>query len=47
MCNIVGSYTQEQIAGDLAIADLRFLSSRKTARAERYTPKTTAAALDG
>jgi len=24
-----------------------FLSSRKTARAERYTPKTTAAALDG
>ena len=36
----VGSYTQVRIAGD-------FLSSRKTARAERCTPKTTAAALDG
>jgi|WetSurMetagenome_2_1015567.scaffolds.fasta_scaffold1172370_1 hypothetical protein len=36
----VGSYTQGRIAGD-------FLSSRKAARAERYTPKTTAAALDG
>jgi hypothetical protein len=36
----VGSYTQGRIAGD-------FLSSRKTAWAERYTPKTTAAALDG
>jgi len=36
----VGSYTQGRTAGD-------FLSSRKTARAERYTPKTTAAALDG
>jgi len=36
----VGSYTQGRIAGD-------FLSSRKTARAERCTPKTTAAALDG
>ena len=34
----VGSYTQVRIAGD-------FLSSRKTARAERYTPKTTAAEL--
>ena len=42
-----GSYTQGRIAGDLAFADLRFLSSRKTARAERYRPKTTAAALDG
>jgi len=36
----VGSYTQGRIAGD-------FLSSRKTAPAERYTPKTAAAALDG
>jgi hypothetical protein len=36
----VGSYTQGRIAGD-------FLSSRKTARAERCPPKTTAAALDG
>jgi hypothetical protein len=36
----VGSYTQGRIAGD-------FLSSRKAARAERCTPKTTAAALDG
>ena len=36
----VGSYTQGRIAGD-------FLSSRKVARAERYPPKTTAAALDG
>jgi len=36
----VGSYTQGRTAGD-------FLSSRKAARAERYTPKTTAAALDG
>jgi len=36
----VGSYTQGRIAGD-------FLSSRKAARAERYPPKTTAAALDG
>jgi len=35
-----GSYTQGRIAGD-------FLSSRKAARAERCTPKTTAAALDG
>jgi len=43
----VGSYTQGRIAGDLAIADLRFLSSRKAAWAERYTPKTTVAALDG
>jgi hypothetical protein len=36
----VGSYTQGRIAGD-------FLSSRKAARAERCTPKTTAAALAG
>jgi len=36
----VGSYTQGRIAGD-------FLSSREAARAERCTPKTTAAALDG
>jgi len=36
----VGSYTQVLIAGD-------FLSSRKAAQAERCTPKTTAAALDG
>jgi len=36
----VGSYTQGRISGD-------FLSSRKAARAERYPPKTTAAALDG
>jgi hypothetical protein len=36
----VGSYTQGRIAGD-------FLSSRKTARAERCPPKTTVAALDG
>ena len=36
----VGSYTQGRIAGD-------FLSSPEAARAERYTPKTTAAALDG
>jgi hypothetical protein len=36
----VGSYTQGRIAGD-------FLSSRKAAQAERCTPKTTAAALDG
>ena len=36
----VGSYTQGRIAGD-------FLSSRKTARAERCTPKTTAAELAG
>ncbi len=36
----VGSYTQGRTAGD-------FLSSRKAARAERCTPKTTAAALDG
>jgi hypothetical protein len=36
----VGSYTQVRTAGD-------FLSSRKTARAERCTPKTTAAALAG
>ena len=36
----VGSYTQVRIAGD-------FLSSRTTARAERYTPTTTATALDG
>ena len=36
----VGSYTQGRIAGD-------FLSSRKAAWAERYTPKTTAAALAG
>jgi len=36
----VGSYTQGRIAGD-------FLSSRKAARAERCTPQTTAAALDG
>jgi hypothetical protein len=36
----VGSYTQGRIAGD-------FLSSRNAARAERCTPKTTAAALDG
>jgi len=35
-----GSYTQGRIAGD-------FPSSRKAARAERYPPKTTAAALDG
>ncbi|PIV50107.1 MAG: hypothetical protein COS19_05175, partial [Flavobacteriaceae bacterium CG02_land_8_20_14_3_00_34_13] len=38
--NNVGSYTQGRIAGD-------FLSSRKAARAERCTPKTTAAALAG
>jgi hypothetical protein len=36
----VGSYTQGRIAGV-------FLSSRKTARAERYPPKTTAAELAG
>jgi hypothetical protein len=36
----VGSYTQGRIAGD-------FLSSRKVDRAEKYTPKTTAAELDG
>jgi len=36
----VGSYTQGRIAGD-------FLSSRKAARAERCTPKTTAAELAG
>jgi len=36
----VGSYTQVRIAGD-------FLSSRKAARAERCTQKTTVAALDG
>ncbi len=36
----VGSYTQGRIAGV-------FLSSRKTARAERCPPKTTAAALAG
>jgi len=36
----VGSYTQGRIAGG-------FLSSRKTARAERCPPETTAAALDG
>jgi len=36
----VGSYMQVRIAGD-------FLSSRKAAWAERCTPKTTAAALDG
>jgi len=36
----VGSYTQGRTAGD-------FLSSRKVAQAERCTPKTTAAALDG
>ena len=40
MTGNVGSYTQGRIAGD-------FRSSRKAARAERYTPKTTAAALDG
>jgi hypothetical protein len=34
------SYTQGRTAGD-------FLSSRKAARAERYTRKTTAATLDG
>jgi len=43
----VGSYTQGRIAGDLANADLRFLSSRKAAWAERCPPKTTVAALDG
>jgi len=36
----VGSYTQGRIAGD-------FLSSRKAAWAERYTPETTAAELAG
>jgi hypothetical protein len=36
----VGSYTQGRTAGD-------FLSSRKAARAERCTPKTTAAELAG
>ena len=36
----VGSYTQGRIAGD-------FLSSRKAVWAERCTPKTTAAELDG
>jgi len=35
------------IAGDLAVADFQFLSSRKTAWAERCQPKTPAAALDG
>jgi len=35
-----GSYTQGRIAGG-------FLSSRKAARAERCTPKTTAAELAG
>ena len=43
---IVGSYTQRRIVGDLAFADLRFLSSRKAARAESCALKTTAAALD-
>jgi len=43
----VGSYTQVRIAGDLAIADLRFLSSRKAAQAERCPPETTAAGLAG
>jgi hypothetical protein len=33
-------------AGDLACADFQFLSSRKAARAERYTPKPSAAGLD-
>jgi len=37
MAHNVGSYTQGRIAGD-------FLSSRNAARAERCTPKTTAAA---
>jgi len=42
------SYIQKPIAGDLAIADLRFLSSPvNRSRAERYPPKTTAAELDG
>ena len=36
----VGSYTQGRTAGD-------FLSSRKTARAERCPPKTAAAGLAG
>jgi len=43
----VGSDTQGRIAGDLAFADLRFLSSRKAVRAERCPSKTIAAALDG
>jgi hypothetical protein len=38
----VGSYTQGRIAGPASAG-----SSRKAARAERCTPKTTAAALDG
>ena len=40
MAHNVGSYTQGRTASD-------FLSSRKAAWAERCTPKTTAAALDG
>jgi len=40
MATNVGSYTQGRIAGD-------FQSSRKEARAERCTPKTTAAGLAG
>jgi len=47
VCNVahrmtanLGSYTHLPIAGD-------FLSNRKAARAERFTPKTTAAGLDG
>ncbi len=36
---------QGRTAGDLANAGLRFLSSRKAARAERYTPNTTVAEL--
>jgi len=38
----VGSYTQGRTAGPASAG-----SSRKAARAERCTPKTTAAALDG
>jgi hypothetical protein len=43
----VGSYTQGRTAGDLALADFQFLSSREAARAERCPQKTTAAELAG
>jgi len=34
MTHNLGSHSQWRIAGDLAFADLRFLSSRKAARVE-------------
>jgi hypothetical protein len=43
----VKSNTQGRTAGDLAFADFQFLASRKTARPERCTPKTTATELAG